>query len=472
MLDIAQTSRGPREDDLSRLVSEMSAGLDGIAVDICDIAGDVDLVALESKRQTAKFQELCSLTDAVNIGNQRVVAVAANAHQAALDVAHKVADSKETVDISLHQIKELVEGQGTVEHEIQNLQLLLDEVGKVSAKVAGVAKQTNLLALNATIEASRAGEAGRAFSVVAKEVKELASQTASATTQISAALRQLTAQVERLLKEGRANVERAKVVREGTESINCVFGDIRDSMTIIDSEAAHISDATQSIESKCALLAESVADLSSGVAQSSQRLSSVNERVSSLFASAELFMGKAVDAGVATHDTPYIDLTIATAKEIERMVADAIAARKIGEADIFDRNYEPISGTNPQQFLAKFTEFFDRTLPGIQDPIVGGNDKIKLCITCDENGYLSTHQRQYSQPQGIDPAWNDGNCRNRRIYKEATVIGLIRSRKPFALSVTRRKLGDGRSLLMKSVSAPIFILGRHWGALIVGYESR
>ena len=472
MLDIAQTSSGPREDDLSRLVSEMSAGLDGIAVDVCDIAGDVDLVALESKRQTAKFQELCSLTDAVNSGNQRVVSVAADARQTALDVAHKVAESKETIDISLHQIKELVEGQGTVEHEIQNLQLLLDEVGKVSANVASVAKQTNLLALNATIEASRAGEAGRAFSVVAKEVKELASQTASATTRISAALRQLTVQVERLLKEGRANVERAKVVREGTESINGVFGAIRESMARIDTEATHISDATQSIESKCALLAESVADLSSGVAQSSSRLSSVHERVTGLFASAELFMGKAVESGVATYDKPYIDLTIRAAKEIQRMVAEAIAAREISEADIFDRNYKPISGTNPQQHLAKFTALFDRMLPGIQDPIVEGNDKIKLCITCDENGYLSTHQRQYSQPQGVDPAWNDGNCRNRRIYKEATVIGLVKSRKPFALSVTRRKLGDGSSLLMKSVSAPIFILGRHWGALIIGYESR
>lgn len=84
---------------------------------------------------------------------------------------------------------------------------------------------------------SRAGEAGQAFSVVAKEVKTLASQTASATMQISTALRQLTAQVERLLKEGRANVERSKVVREGTESINSVFGAIRDSMARIDSEA-------------------------------------------------------------------------------------------------------------------------------------------------------------------------------------------------------------------------------------------
>ena len=73
---------------------------------------------------------------------------------------------------------------------------LASRIGAVVDLIQSIAGQTNLLALNATIEAARAGEAGRGFAIVAQEVKQLAAQTAHATSDIAAQVEALRATSE------------------------------------------------------------------------------------------------------------------------------------------------------------------------------------------------------------------------------------------------------------------------------------
>ncbi|WP_246688028.1 methyl-accepting chemotaxis protein [Methylobacterium sp. WL120] len=78
----------------------------------------------------------------------------------------------------------VTEAQQAMEN-VSTLSETSQRIGVVVGLINSIANQTNLLALNATIEAARAGPAGRGFSVVAAEVKELAAQTAKATSDIS-----------------------------------------------------------------------------------------------------------------------------------------------------------------------------------------------------------------------------------------------------------------------------------------------
>jgi hypothetical protein len=66
-----------------------------------------------------------------------------------------------------------------------------DQIGDIVSVINEIAEQTNLLALNATIEAARAGEAGRGFSIVASEVKTLATQTGQSTERIGAKIAEI-----------------------------------------------------------------------------------------------------------------------------------------------------------------------------------------------------------------------------------------------------------------------------------------
>ncbi len=157
---------------------------------------------------------IASVSDTVAVLAQRANSIAENTTEMA-DNVNSVASAVEEMSQSIqvmarHCADAQVAAQRNLKTSdqtsayVKELSQASENIGQVVSLINEITAQTKLLALNATIEAARAGEAGRGFSIVASEVKELAGQTANATETISGRIREIqgiTKNVVRMIQD-------------------------------------------------------------------------------------------------------------------------------------------------------------------------------------------------------------------------------------------------------------------------------
>ena len=156
-------------------VSALTQGLSSAATEMEATAQTMSAVAGQTTQQSIAVSSAAQQTSA------NVQTVAAATEELSISIREIAGQVTQSSQIAERAVAGAQRTNGTV----QELAAMADKIGNVVQLISTIAGQTNLLALNATIEAARAGEAGKGFAVVASEVKDLATQTARATEEIS-----------------------------------------------------------------------------------------------------------------------------------------------------------------------------------------------------------------------------------------------------------------------------------------------
>jgi methyl-accepting chemotaxis protein WspA len=191
------------------------------------------------------------------------------------------------------EMKQLVESTASVSTKLNMIREKADSINAVVTTITKVADQTNLLSINAAIEAEKAGEYGRGFLVVAREIRRLADQTAVATLDIETMVRQMqdavsagVMQMDKFADEVRSGVSQVTKINQMTweiigevQSLNGRFQLVNEGMRNQTAGAQQINDAMGQIADATNRSAQSIREFERATATLRSSVEGLNQEI-------------------------------------------------------------------------------------------------------------------------------------------------------------------------------------------------